>query len=90
MGRKEEIRLPAEDQTKGEHQIGNVTRCLGRVHRGDNSHGECRGEQEEHLHVQPHEERSDADGVGHLGVAVVPDGVVPAQEEYGSDEHYDE
>lgn len=80
--------VPAEDQTEGEHQVGNVTSGLGAVHGGDDGDRKSRSEQEELLHVKPHEETSDVDRVGEHGVAVVADGVVPAEEEDSRDEDW--
>jgi hypothetical protein len=82
-----EINLPAENETKRKHQVGNVTGSLGRLHSGDNGDGEGRSEEEEHLHVEPHEEPSNVDSVGPFRVSVVANGIVPAQEEDGSDKN---
>lgn len=79
--------LPAKDETEGKHQIRNVACSLGEVHTGDDGDGKGGGKEEELLHVQPHQPCSLRDSVGEFGVAVVADGVVPAQEEYRSDEN---
>lgn len=78
---------PAEDQTKGEHQVGNVTRRLGRVHGGHNGHGKGRSEPEEEDHVKPHDGTSHMDSVGVFRVSVVSNGVVPAEKVDGSDQN---
>lgn len=71
------INIPAEDEGKGEHQVGNVPCGLSHVHASNDSNREGGGEQEEDLHEEPHEESADVDSVGVLRIAEVANRVVP-------------
>jgi hypothetical protein len=44
------LNVPAEDETKTEHQVGDVPGRLGVVHTGDNGCGKGRSEPEELNH----------------------------------------